>query len=147
MPPLESCEWQCMVSSTPEHIHSHHKSHWLNQIKPKLLHDHDSRIVKFSNSIVPVVAKQVVILWEVEVKKKNSIKSPWESIGVHGRFKNTPGSRGWSRHRDRTLAVPKKRNYLKLRKRKIFLLFMPKYWGKQIFRHGSFPKVGQKQKA
>ena len=23
---------------------------------------------------------------------------------------------------------------------------MPKYWGKQIFSHGSFPKVGQKQK-
>ena len=23
---------------------------------------------------------------------------------------------------------------------------MPKYWGKQIFAHGRFPKVGQKQK-
>ena len=23
---------------------------------------------------------------------------------------------------------------------------MPKYWGKQIFSHGSFPKVGQKEK-
>ena len=23
---------------------------------------------------------------------------------------------------------------------------MPKYWGKQIFTHGSFPEVGQKQK-
>ena len=23
---------------------------------------------------------------------------------------------------------------------------MPKYWGKQIFRHGSFPGVGHKQK-
>ena len=23
---------------------------------------------------------------------------------------------------------------------------MPKYWGKQIFSHGCFPKVGQKQK-
>ena len=23
---------------------------------------------------------------------------------------------------------------------------MAKYWGKQIFTHGSFPKVGQKQK-
>ena len=22
---------------------------------------------------------------------------------------------------------------------------MPKYWGKQIFTHGSFPEVGQKQ--
>ena len=24
---------------------------------------------------------------------------------------------------------------------------MPKYWGKQIFTHGSFPEVGEKQKA
>ena len=23
---------------------------------------------------------------------------------------------------------------------------MPKYWGKEIFTHGSFPEVGQKQK-
>ena len=23
---------------------------------------------------------------------------------------------------------------------------MPKYWGKQIFTHGSYPEVGQKQK-
>ena len=28
----------------------------------------------------------------------------------------------------------------------IFLLVMTKYWGKQIFSHGSFPEVGQKQK-
>ena len=28
----------------------------------------------------------------------------------------------------------------------IYLLVMPKYWGKQIFSLGSFPKVGQKQK-
>ena len=28
----------------------------------------------------------------------------------------------------------------------IYLLVMPKYWGKQIFTHGRFPKVGQKQK-
>ena len=26
------------------------------------------------------------------------------------------------------------------------LLVMPKYWGKQIITHGSFPEVGQKQK-
>ena len=24
---------------------------------------------------------------------------------------------------------------------------MPKYWGKQIFTHGRFPEVGEKQKA
>ena len=29
---------------------------------------------------------------------------------------------------------------------RIYLLVMPKYWGKQIFTHGSFPEVGQKQK-
>ena len=38
----------------------------------------------------------------------------------------------------------------KLPKKKIFfgtyLLVMPKYWGKQIFTHGRFPEVGQKQK-
>ena len=28
----------------------------------------------------------------------------------------------------------------------IYLLVMPKYWGKQIFAHGRFPEVGQKQK-
>ena len=28
----------------------------------------------------------------------------------------------------------------------IYLLIMPNYWGKQIFRHGSFPEMGQKQK-
>ena len=25
-------------------------------------------------------------------------------------------------------------------------MYLPKYWGKQIFTHGSFPEVGQKQK-
>ena len=29
----------------------------------------------------------------------------------------------------------------------IFLLVMPKYWGKQIFTHERFPEVGEKQKA
>ena len=28
----------------------------------------------------------------------------------------------------------------------IYLLVMPKYWGKQIFAHGRFPEVGKKQK-
>ena len=28
----------------------------------------------------------------------------------------------------------------------MYLRVMPKYWGKQIFTHGSFPEVGQKQK-
>ena len=28
----------------------------------------------------------------------------------------------------------------------IYLLVMPKYWGKQILTHGRFPEVGQKQK-
>ena len=41
---------------------------------------------------------------------------------------NTPGTAGGPGGRDRTLAV------------------MPKYWGKQIFTHGRFPEVGQKQK-
>ena len=29
----------------------------------------------------------------------------------------------------------------------IYLLVMPKYWGEQIFTHGRFPEVDQKQKA
>ena len=29
----------------------------------------------------------------------------------------------------------------------IFLLVMPKYWGKQIITHRSFPEVGEKKKA
>ena len=45
---------------------------------------------------------------------------------------NTPGTRGLSRLRDRTLAVPKKRAK------------MPKYCGKQIFTHGRFPEVSEK---
>ena len=28
----------------------------------------------------------------------------------------------------------------------LYLLLMPKYWGKQILAHGSFPEVGEKQK-
>ena len=28
----------------------------------------------------------------------------------------------------------------------MYLLVMPKYWGKQIFTHGRFPEAGQKQK-
>ena len=71
---------------------------------------------------------------------------------------NTPGSRGWSRLRDRTLAVAKNRAKMTFFSggKKItpqiffcciYLLVMPKYWGKQIFTHGRFPEVGEKQKA
>ena len=71
---------------------------------------------------------------------------------------NTPGTRGGSGFRNRTLAkkqknarksfffVKKNNNYLNIFILQIFLLDMPKYWGKQISMHGSFPKVGQKQK-
>ena len=72
-------------------------------------------------------------------------------------MKNTPGTRGWSRLRDRTLAVTKNRAKItffsgekKLPKKNIFfciyLLVMPKYWVKSYLAHGSFPEVGQKQK-
>ena len=61
---------------------------------------------------------------------------------------NTPGTRGWSRLRDRTPAVAKNRakmtffsgggkNYLKKYFFCIYLLVMPKYWGK---RTGDSPK-------
>ena len=33
-----------------------------------------------------------------------------------------------------------------LRKKKMVFAYMPKYWGKQIITHASFPEVGQKQK-
>ena len=91
-------------------------------------------------------------------------------IFAHGRFpevgqkqkteKNTPGTAGGPGGRDRTLAVKSKKNRSKItfffRGKKnypknifffcIYLLDMPKYWGKQIFAHGRFPEVGQKQK-
>ena len=37
-------------------------------------------------------------------------------------------------------------NQLFFIKKKLSKIVMPKYWGKQIFSLGSFPKVGQKQK-
>ena len=74
------------------------------------------------------------------------------------RFNNTPETRGGPGGRDRLLAVKsrkdgkksaffskKKKNYQK-NLFCIYLLVIPKYWGKQIFTHGRFPEVGQKQK-
>ena len=40
----------------------------------------------------------------------------------------------------------KHKNYLKKYFFCIYILVMPKYWGKQSFAHGRFPEVGQKQK-
>ena len=45
------------------------------------------------------------------------------------------------------LSKKNKNDLKKIFKKKIFLLVMPKYWGKQFFTHGSFPKVVEKQKA
>ena len=50
-------------------------------------------------------------------------------------YQNTPATAGGPGGRDRTLAV-----------KSIYLLVVPKYWGKQIFAHGRFPEVGKKQK-
>ena len=58
---------------------------------------------------------------------------------------NTPGTAGGPGGLDRTLAV-KNKIYTQKIFFCIYLLVMPKYWGKQIFAHGSFPEVGQKQK-
>ena len=73
--------------------------------------------------------------------------------------RNTPGTAGGLGGRDRMLAVKEEKtpknqffsrkkikNYFKNIFFCIHLLVMPKYWGKQIFSLGSFPKVGQKQK-
>ena len=73
--------------------------------------------------------------------------------------RNTPGTAGNPGGRDQTLAV-KSRNFFEnqlffIKKNKnyltniffcIYLLVMPKYWGEQIFTHGIFPEVVQKQK-
>ena len=62
---------------------------------------------------------------------------------------NTPGTTGGPGGRDRTLAVKSKKKTLE-NQLTIFLciyyLVMSKYWGKQIFTHGRFPEVGQKQR-
>ena len=49
----------------------------------------------------------------------------WTDRLTRRSLKNTPGTRGGPG---------------------MYLLVMPKYWGKQIFTHGSFPEVGPKQK-
>ena len=73
---------------------------------------------------------------------------------------NTPGTAGGPGGRDRTLAVKSRKNVrkitffslqnkiytLKIYFFCIYLLVMPKYWGKQISAHGRFPEVDQKQK-
>ena len=73
---------------------------------------------------------------------------------------NTPGTAGGPGGRDRTLAVKSRKNVRKItffssknqiypKKIYIFLLYLlviPKYWGKKYFAHGSFPEVVQKQK-
>ena len=68
---------------------------------------------------------------------------------------NTPGTAGGPGGRDRTLALKsrktQKNNLFFVKKYKLFLfciylLFMPKYWGKNYCAHGSFPEVDQKQK-
>merc|ERR1711892_509423 len=73
--------------------------------------------------------------------------------------RNTPGTAGGPGGRDRTLAVKSRKNIRKitffLKKIKftqkkyffcIYLLVMPKYWGRNYFAHGRFPEVVQKQK-
>ena len=66
---------------------------------------------------------------------------------------NTPGTVDGPGGRDQTMAVKRRKNaenhffsrkkkYLK--KNCIYLLVMPKYWGKQIFTHGRFPEVDEK---
>ena len=73
----------------------------------------------------------------------------YELISVKNKTRYTEILQG----RDRTLAVKNRKINKKsaLPKKKfffcIYLIVMPKYWGKQIFTHGRFPEVGEKQKA
>ena len=68
---------------------------------------------------------------------------------------NTPGTRGGPGSHDRDAGCKKKKKCQKISffvKNKntffcIYLLVMPKYWGKQIFAHERLPKVGQMSKA
>ena len=65
---------------------------------------------------------------------------------------NTLETGGGPGGRDQTLAVKIRKNARKKYKYYppiffcIYLLVMPKHWGKQIFSLGSFPEVGQQQK-
>ena len=56
---------------------------------------------------------------------------------------NTTGTRGGPGGRDRIMAAKRRKNTRKKVFFGIYLLVMPKYWGKLIFR---FPEVGEKQK-
>ena len=59
---------------------------------------------------------------------------------------NTPGTAGGPGGHDRTLAVKSRKNGRNFFFFCMYLLVMPKYWGKNYFAHGRFPEVGQKQK-
>ena len=107
----------------------------------------------------------VIFFWVSLFASASLIWSAWSStrdayfsrVQV-GMVKNTPRTAGGPGGRDRTLAVKSRKNVRKspffLQKIKyppkfffwIYLLVMPKYWGKNYFAHGSFLKVGQKQK-
>ena len=61
---------------------------------------------------------------------------------------NTPGTRGGPGGRDRIMEEKLAKSFFLViffYSYCIYLLVMPKYWGKQILSLGSFPKVGQKQ--
>ena len=76
---------------------------------------------------------------------------------VQTAWTNTPGTAGGPGGRDLTLAAKSGKTarnqffFVKKLKLNFFFFFhiflvMPKYWGKQIYTHGNFPEVGQKQK-
>ena len=81
----------------------------------------------------------------IELWTRNNKKNLWKSEKSNENVDNTPGTAVCPGDRDRTLAV-KSRKSAEKSVFCIYLLVMPKYWGKQIFSLGSFPEVGQKQK-
>ena len=73
---------------------------------------------------------------------------PFDQYKIKASKPITPGTAGGPGGRDQAVKSFFVKKY-KLPKKIfvcIYLLVMPKYWGKQIFTHGRFPEVGQKQK-
>ena len=119
---------------------------------------------QFLSEITYILAGKGVLWWKQATYDRNSCYSHWVHVEiVCGRYRLSvtenchqilqglgvgPGS-ATERWPSRKIARKwpiflRKKNYLNFFFFCIHLLVMPKYWGKQIFRHGRFPEVGEK---